>query len=56
MEAIGDPEALPDGYILGPVSTVALRDAVHAVQLYQQSPSADAGSFGASKLFFIELD
>ena len=56
MEAIGAPVALPDGYILGPVSTVALRGTTHAVQLYQQPPSTTAGSFGASKLFFIELD
>ena len=56
MESIGAPVALPDGYILGPVSTVALRGTTHAVQLYQQPPAVNAGSFGASKLFYIELD
>ena len=56
MQAIDDPAPLPHGYILGPVSTVALRGTIHAVQLYQQPPSVTAGSFGASKLFFIELE
>ena len=56
MQAIDDPAPLPDGYILGPVSAVALRGTIHAVQLYQQPPSVTAGSFGASKLFFIELE
>jgi hypothetical protein len=56
MQAIGAPAALPDGYLLGPVSTVALRGITHSVQLYQQPHSANAGSFGASKLFYIELD
>ena len=56
MQAIDDPAPLPHGYILGPVSTVALRGTTHTVQLYQQPPSVAAGSFGASKLFFIELD
>ena len=56
MQAIGAAEALPDGYVLGPVSTVALRGTTHAVQLYQQPPTVNAGSFGASKLFYIELD
>ena len=56
MQAIGAPAALPDGYVLGPVSTVALRGTTHAVQLYQQPPAVNAGSFGASKLFYIELD
>jgi hypothetical protein len=56
MQAVGAPAAHPDGYVLGPVSTVALRGTTHSVQLYQQPPSANAGSFGASKLFYIELD
>ena len=56
MQVIGAPAALPDGYTVGPVSTVALRGTTHAVQLYQQPPAVNAGSFGASKLFYIELD
>ena len=56
MQAIGAAEALPDGYLLGPVSTVALRGITHSVQLYQQPPAVNAGSFGASKLFYIDLD
>ena len=48
MQAIGAAKALPDGYVLGPVSTVALRGITHSVQLYQQPPAINEGSFGAS--------